>query len=63
MTTKAVSFRAQLKGTLLDFLTKEDMRCPHTEEGLLDLVVALSRGVPGERLPQTRAGERRASTG
>lgn len=40
--TKIVSFRSQLKGTLSDFLKKEDMCCPKTEEGLLDLVVALS---------------------
>jgi hypothetical protein len=39
---KAVSFRSQLKGTLSDFLTKEEMQCPQTEEGLLELVVALS---------------------
>jgi hypothetical protein len=42
MNTKTVSFRTQLKGTLSDFLKKEDMCCPQTEEGLLELVVALS---------------------
>lgn len=42
MNTKTVSFRTQLKGTLSDFLKKEDMCCPQTEDGLLELVVALS---------------------
>lgn len=40
--TKTVSFRTQLKGTLSDFLQKEDMSCQHIEAGLLELVVALS---------------------
>src|SRR5882672_6905866 len=40
---KAISFRAQLKGTLSDFLKKEGMSCQQTEEGLLEIVVALSR--------------------
>lgn len=42
MNAKAVSFRSQLKGTLSDFLNQEEMQCPQTEEGLLELVVALS---------------------
>ncbi len=42
MATKTISFRSQLKETLSDFLAKEEMTCPHTEEGLLELVVALS---------------------
>lgn len=42
MATKTISFRAQLKGTISDFLKKERMTCPHTEEGLLELVVSLS---------------------
>ena len=41
-TEKAVSFRTQLKGTLSDFLAKEQMHCLTMEEGLLELVVALS---------------------
>ena len=39
---KVISFRSQLKGTLSDFLAKEGMQCPQTEDGLLELVVALS---------------------
>jgi len=42
VTPKVISFRTQLKGTLSDFLAKVGMQCPHTEEGLLELVVALS---------------------
>ncbi|HEU4390192.1 MAG TPA: hypothetical protein VFV34_20490 [Blastocatellia bacterium] len=42
MNTRAVSFRAQLKGTVSDFLKREGMSCPHTEEALLELIVALS---------------------
>lgn len=42
MAIKNVSFRSQLKGNLSDFLTKEDMCCANTEEGLLALVVSLS---------------------
>jgi hypothetical protein len=39
---KKISFRTQLKGSISDFLEKEKMRCPDTENGLLELVVALS---------------------
>ena len=39
---KTVSFRAQLKGNISDFLHKEGMTCPETEEAILELVVALS---------------------
>ncbi len=39
---RTVSFRALLKGTVSDFLIKEEMHCPNTEEGLLELIVALS---------------------
>lgn len=42
MVVKARSFRAQLKGSLSDFLTDENMQCSHTEEALLELVVSLS---------------------
>lgn len=42
MTTRSVSFRAQLRGTISDFLRRENMQCPDTEEALLELVVALS---------------------
>ncbi|MGH9830451.1 MAG: hypothetical protein ACREDR_45170, partial [Blastocatellia bacterium] len=42
MKTKAISFRAQLKENLSEFLTEEDMSCPDTEEALLELVVSLS---------------------
>lgn len=42
MKTKTISFRSQLKGSISDFLAKENMQCPHTENGLLELVVALS---------------------
>lgn len=39
---RTTSFRAQLKGTLSDFLRRESMQCIHTEEALLELVVSLS---------------------
>ena len=42
MPTRCVSFRSQLKGEISDFLQRERMVCSHTEEGLLELVVALS---------------------
>ena len=38
----SISFRHQLKGAVSDFLKAEQMHCVHTEEGLLELVVALS---------------------
>jgi hypothetical protein len=39
---KSTSFRAILKGTISDFLDAEGMRCPATEDGLLEIVVSLS---------------------
>lgn len=42
MKLKTISFRTQLKGSISDFLAKENMQCTHTENGLLELVVALS---------------------
>lgn len=42
MKIKTISFRTQLKGSISDFLEKEKMQCQHTENGLLELVVALS---------------------
>ena len=39
---KTISFRAQLKGEISDFLNHEHLQCVNTEEGLLELVVALS---------------------
>lgn len=42
MHTTSVNLRSQLKQAIADFLKREDMCCPHTEEGLIELVVALS---------------------
>ena len=42
VSTRTVSFRSQLKGSISDFLSREQMVCPHTEEGLLQLAVALA---------------------
>ena len=42
VTTRTVSFRSQLKGSISDFLHRENMVCPYTEEGLLQLAVALA---------------------
>ncbi len=39
---RTTSFRAQLKGTISDFLHREKMQCIETETALLELVVALS---------------------
>ena len=39
---RAASFRSTLKGVISDFLAREGVRCPDTEDALLELVVALS---------------------
>jgi hypothetical protein len=39
---KVVTFRSELKSSIADFLSDADMQCPHTEESLVALAVALA---------------------